>query len=215
MRPTTSRCGGTVVFAGGGGTAGTIPPGSTASLSLVETTTGVGSRRLPVRGLHPTPAPAPQPPRWEIPFCRVCALDSFPRFTWKPPPRVGVLPAPRNKSAISQSFGEDPHGSGRPLCSSQASILDGDPPWPSHRPPQEAPLSPPCPRGGALTWSHSGAHARVLSEHRPGHSTPGRAHMHKSTAASTLQGWPGPLGPLPPAPCPQPSWVLDQPIHRS
>lgn len=42
-----------------------------------------------------------------VPFCRVCALDSFPRFTWKPPPRVGVLPAPENiKKPISQSLME-------------------------------------------------------------------------------------------------------------
>lgn len=59
--------------------------------------------------LGPAPAPLPlRPPpspgtaQREIPFCRVCALDSFPRFTWKPLPRDGVLPAPRNTKQTDQ-----------------------------------------------------------------------------------------------------------------
>ena len=48
---------------------------------------------VPALTLRP---PSPRTVQREIPFCRVCALDSFPRFTWKPLPRDGVLPAPRN-----------------------------------------------------------------------------------------------------------------------
>lgn len=49
--------------------------------------------------------PPPRPSGGRVPFCRVCALDSFPRFTWKPPPRVGVLPAPRTQRLVSSRSG--------------------------------------------------------------------------------------------------------------
>lgn len=102
---------------------------------------------------HPA-LPAQQHPWWEIPFCRVCALDSFPRFTWKPPPRVGVLPAPRKTDESHQprhsrahlhcqpwwrqAFLEQGHGGG------QHSGLPGGP-GTLHRSGRGPELAPPLP----------------------------------------------------------------------
>lgn len=69
----------------------TIPPRRVAC-------TGLGGWQ----GREPGTRPRPAAPRWEVPFCRVCALDSFPRFTWKPPPKDGVLPAPGNTKQTNQ-----------------------------------------------------------------------------------------------------------------
>lgn len=75
----------------------------TACLVFTETARGPpaespGDGFLLARALAPASAPPAPPPSWaRVPFCSVCALDSFPRFTWKPPPRDGALPAPRSQ----------------------------------------------------------------------------------------------------------------------
>ena len=99
----------------------------------------------------PDTSPPPEPPPQEIPFCRVCALDSFPRFTWKPPPRVGVLPAPRRTtSLISQNLAKKIH-TDRPSLHG-ASLEPGPSGTSIHsaRQPQSGPLPLPCQRGCGL-----------------------------------------------------------------
>lgn len=128
-----------------------------------------------------------QHPRREIPFCRVCALDSFPRFTWKPPPRVGVLPAPGDTNQTHEPT------LGRDLCQQpfRASVpLEQDSE-------QQAAASIslhhshlcPADRVVALTWSRGrGPCPSAFSNHVPEETV---------TQLSQLRPRPGPAQPSP------------------